>query len=160
MNFAEIEREYIRRHLVPDFDWVVYPAPSPINPLRRPLPQCTVALVGTAGVHVQGDQPFNVGNPLGDPSFRVIPGDVPFDTLQLSHPGYNTRKVRQDINCVFPLERLRELAQAGTVGSVSPHHFSFMGYTPLPEPLIGKTAPEVANLLQQDQVDLALLVPA
>lgn len=160
MNFAEIEREYIRRHLVPDFDWVVYPAPSPINPLQMPLPQCRVALVGTAGVHVEENQPFDVGNPLGDPSFRVIPGGVPFRRLHLSHPGYNTRKVQQDINCIFPLERLRELAREGIVGSVSPRHFSFMGYIPLPEPLIGKTAPEVANLLKEDQVDLALLVPA
>jgi D-proline reductase (dithiol) PrdB len=160
MNFAEIEREYIRRHLVPDFDWVVYPAPSPINPLPKRIPQCTVALIGTAGAHVQGDQPFDVGNRMGDPSFRVIRGDVAFDTLDLSHPGYNTRKVRQDINCVFPLERLRELAQEGIVGSVSARHFSFMGYIPLPEPLIEKTAPAVANFLKEDQVDLALLVPA
>ncbi len=160
MNFAEIEREYIRRHLVPDFDWVVYPSPSPINPLPKPLTLCRVALVGTAGVHVPGDQPFDVGNPLGDPSFRVIRGDVAFDALHLSHPGYNTRNVQQDINCIFPLERLRELAREGIVGSVSPRHFSFMGYIPLPELLIEKTAPEVANLLNEDQVDLALLVPA
>lgn len=160
MNFAEIEREYIRRHLVPDFDWVVYPTPSPINPLSKPLPHSRVALVGTAGVHLHGDPPFDVTNPLGDPGFRVIRGNVPFDTLRLSHPGYNTQKVRQDINCVFPLERLRDLAREGIVGSVSPRHFSFMGYIPLPEPLVGKTAPEVANLLKEDQVDLVLLVPA
>lgn len=160
MNFAEIEREYIRRHFVPGFEWVVNPTPSPINPLPRPLPHCTVALVATAGVHVQGDEPFDVTTPLGDPSFRVIRGDVPFESLRLSHPGYNTRKIRQDINCVFPLERLRELAWEGVVGGVSPRHFSFMGYIPLPEPLIEKTAPAVADLLKEDQVDLALLVPA
>lgn len=160
MNFAEIERDYIRRRFVPSFEWVISPAPSRINPLLTPLPHCRVALVGTAGGHLHGDRPFDVRNPLGDTSFRVIPGDVPLDKLRLSHPGYNTRKIQQDINCVFPLERLRELAQEGIIGGVSPRHFSFMGYIPIPDLLIEKTAPEVATLLREDQVDLALLVPA
>lgn len=159
MNFAEIERDYVRRY-VPGFEWVVYPTPSPIHPLPKPPQRCRVALVGTAGVHLQGDRPFDVGNPLGDPSFRVIPGDAPFEALRLSHPGYNTRKIARDINCVFPLERLRELAQEGIVGSVSPRHLSFMGYIPVPTRLIAETAPKVAGWLKEDQVDLALLVPA
>lgn len=159
MNFAEIERDYLRRY-VPSFEWVVYPTPSPINPLPKPLQQCRVALVGTAGVHLDGDRSFDVGNPLGDSSLRVIPGDAPFGTLRLSHPGYNTRKIAQDINCVFPLERLRELAQEGIIGSVSPRNFSFMGYIPVPTTLVAETAPKVANWLKEDQVDLALLVPA
>lgn len=129
-------------------------------PQPRDFRHCRVALVGTAGGHLHGDRPFDVRNPLGDTSFRVIPGDVPLDKLRLSHPGYNTRKIQQDINCVFPLERLRELAQEGIIGGVSPRHFSFMGYIPIPDLLIEKTAPEVATLLREDQVDLALLVPA
>lgn len=160
MSFADIERQYLRRHFVPTFEWVVSPSPSPINPLPKPLPRVRVALVATAGAHLEADPPFDVGNPLGDSSFRVIPGEVPFERLRLSHPGYDTRKVRQDINCVFPLERLRELARDGVVGSVSPRHVSFMGYIPTPEPLIEQRAPEVANILKEDQVDLALLVPA
>lgn len=160
MNFAEIERDYVRRHFVPSFEWVVHPAPSRINPLSKPLPHCRVALVGTAGMHLHGDRPFDVRNPLGDASFRVIPGDVAFAELRLAHPGYNTRKIRQDINCVFPLERLRELAQEGIIGGVSPRHFSFMGYIPIPTALVEGSAPEVAQSLKEDQVDLALLVPA
>lgn len=160
MNFADIERDHVRRHFVPTFEWVMYPTPSRINPLPKPLPRCRVALVGTAGVHVREDQPFDVRNSLGDPSFRVIPGDVPFDQLHLSHGGYNTRKAREDVNCVFPLERLRELAGEGRLGSVSSRHFSFMGYIPISDLLIEKTAPEVANLVKEDHVDLALLVPA
>ena len=160
MNFAEIERDYVRQRFLPTFEWVTYATPSRINPLSKPLPQCRVALVGTAGVHLAGDHPFAVQNRLGDPSYRIIPGDASFDTLRLSHPGYNTRKIRQDINCVFPLERLRELAQEGVIGSVSPRHVSFMGYIPIAQPLLEQTAPQVASILREDAVDLALLVPA
>lgn len=160
MNFAEVERQWVRQRLVPSFDWVVYTTPSPVNPLREPLERCRVALIGTAGAHLAGDRPFDIRSALGDASFRVIPGDAPIDALRLSHRGYDTRKIEQDVNCVFPLERLRELAGEGIIESVSPRHFSFMGYIPIPGPLIEETAPQVAGLLEDDRVDLALLVPA
>lgn len=160
MNFAMVEKNYIRQRIFPDFDWVVYPSPSRSNPLQQPLHQCTVALVTTAGVHRQNDRPFNLTDRLGDPTFRVVPHDTPFAQLALSHIGYDTKKIRQDINCVFPLERLRELAQEGMVGALAPRHFSFMGYIPITEPLLEETAPAVAAQLQEDAVDLVLLIPA
>ena len=38
--------------------------------------------------------------------------------LALSHIGYDTKMIRQDINGVFPLERFRELVQEGLVGAM------------------------------------------
>lgn len=160
MSFVEIEREYIRRRVLPDFDWVVYPNPSPINALAKPLAEARVALITTAGAHLREDSPFDVSNPTGDPSFRTIPGDASAETIRLSHRGYNIQKIQQDIDCVFPLQRLRELARDGILGEVAPRHFSFMGYIPVTAPLIDKTAPAVAERLEEDHVDLALLVPA
>jgi D-proline reductase (dithiol) PrdB len=160
MNFAIVEKNYIRQRIYPEFDWVVYPSPSRINPLPKPLDQCTVALVTTAGVHLQDDRPFDLTNRLGDHTFRTIPHDASFTRLALSHVGYNTKKISQDINCVFPLERLRELAQEGRIGALAPRHFSFMGYIPITAPLVQETAPAVAAQLQEDDVDLVLLIPA
>lgn len=160
MNFAEVERDYIRSRVLPDFEWVVNTQPSRINPLRKPLRESRLALVTTAGVHLDTDRPFRLVDKKGDWSWREIPGDAAFDRLRLSHVGYNTRKVCEDINCVFPLERLRELATEGAIGSVSPRHFSFMGYIPITEPLVSGTAPEVAQKLREDEVDLVLLAPA
>ena len=160
MNFAAIEREYIRRHILPDFDWVVYSSPSPVNPLRRPLRQARIAMVTTCGVHLASDSPFNLKSRTGDPSYREIPNDVSFAELRLSHVGYDTRKVSEDINCVFPLERLGKLAAEGIVGELNHRHFSFMGYIPIVETLLQETGPEVARKLQTDAVDLVLLAPA
>ena len=160
MHFAIVEKNYIRQRIYPDFDWVVYPSPSRINPLPKPVHQCTVALVTTAGVHLKDDRPFELTNRLGDHTFRAIPHGTPFAQLALSHIGYNTKKISQDINCVFPLERLRELVQERTIGVVAPRHFSFMGYIPITEPLLKDTGPTVAAQLRQDEVDLVLLVPA
>ncbi len=160
MSFVEIERDYIRSRVLPDFEWVSYSEPSPINPLRKPVTELRVALVTTAGVHTDGDAPFNLKSRTGDPSYREIPTDVSWDRLQLAHVGYNTRRVSQDINCVFPLKRLRELEAKGAVGSVNHRHFSFMGYVPVVGELLRKTGPEVAQKLSDDGVDLVVLSPA
>lgn len=160
MNFADIERDYIRRLVLPDFDWVVYASPSRINPLRQPVAQSRVAIVTTCGVHTRSDPAFNLMNKTGDHSYREIPDDVPWNQLRLSHVGYNTRKVSEDINCVFPLQRLRELETEGVVGSLNHRHFSFMGYIPITPPLLERTGPEVARKLHEDGVDLVLLAPA
>ncbi len=160
MSFVDVERDYIRRRILPDFDWMVWPSPSRINRLAKPLAEARVALVTTAGAHLRDDPPFDVSNPIGDPSFRIIPGDAPAETIRLSHRGYDTRKIQQDVDCVFPLQRLRELADEGVIADASPRHYSFMGYIPVTAPLIDKTAPAVADLLREDHADLALLVPA
>jgi len=55
---------------------------------------------------------------------------------------------------------LRELVDDGEIGAVSPRAFSFMGYVPEPELLLGRTGPEVATKLLADSVDLVLLVPS
>ena len=68
MSFAEIEREYVRRHFVSGFGWVGYPTPSRINPLAGPLSERRVALVGTAGVHMEGTHPSTSETRSGIPA--------------------------------------------------------------------------------------------
>lgn len=160
MNFAVVERDFIRAGILPDFDWVVHREPSRINPLKKRLGDTRIAIVTTAGVHKPPDPPFDIKSRTGDTSYRQIPDDVDWDHLRLSHAGYNTREVRKDINCVFPLQRLHEVQTEGIVGSVNHRHFSFMGYIPIAQKLVEETGPEVARKLQSDGVDLALLVPS
>lgn len=160
MNFADVERDYIRSRILPDFDWVTCATPSPINPLLKPVNQARVVMVTTSGVHQAEDEPFNLLSRTGDATYREIPSDAAFDQLLLSHVGYNTRKVSEDINCVFPLERLREIEAEGVIGTLNHRHFSFMGYIPIVQPLLAGTGPEVAEKLRADGVDLVLLAPA
>lgn len=160
MNFAVVERDFIRARILPDFDWVVHQEPSRVNPLKKRLGEARIAIVTTAGVHKLTDPPFDIKSRTGDTSYRQIPDDVAWDHLRLSHAGYNTRAVRKDINCVFPLQRLHEVQTEGIVGSVNHRHFSFMGYIPIVQKFVEETGPEVAGKLQGDGVDLALLLPS
>ena len=70
MNFALVERDFIRSRILPDFDWVVYSSPSRINPLHKPLDRLRVAMVTTCGVHTASDPPFDLRTRTGDPSYR------------------------------------------------------------------------------------------
>jgi len=136
-------------------------APTPIATLVKPLSECRVALVTTAGLVAAGDIPFDEGVRGGDWSFRVIAGDVDVRTLGEFHrsESFDHGGIEADRNVGFPLDRLRELVADGTIGEVAPRHLSFMGSITAPNRLVQRSAPEAAELLVNDEVDLALLVP-
>ena len=114
-----------------------------------------MALVTSSGVHLRSDRPFDL---YSDASFRVIPGRALPDDLQITHRGYDRRDAARDVNLVFPLPRLRELAAEGIIGRVADEHYGF-GLTVKAEELLAPGR-EVGRRLHQAGVDLALLVPA
>ncbi|MBI4539509.1 MAG: hypothetical protein HY704_08380 [Gemmatimonadetes bacterium] len=134
--------------------------PLPWSPLRTPLPEATVALVTTAGLYAPEQRPFE-RIPGGDYSYRVIPTDRPLRELRISHPSrsWDRADAHADLNLVFPLDRLRELAGLGVIGPPAPRHFSFQGSITAPGRLVRRTAPEVAEALRADGVDGVVLVP-
>src|SRR5262245_27975332 len=79
----------------------------PFTPFRGKLEESTVALVSTAGVYHKNDPPFDVE---GDISFRVISGEASGEDLAYADTHYDHSCVDQDINCVFPIDRIAELA--------------------------------------------------
>lgn len=158
-TFAEIEAEFLRKKVLPDFDWVRFEEPSPVVEPRVPAARARVAMVTTAGAFLRGRQePFALRRE-GDASFRVIPSDADRAEVGLSHLGYDTRRAEEDLDVVFPLRRLRELAAEGRIGSLAPRFASFMGYSP-DAAALQENARKVAGLLQEDAVELVLLAPA
>ena len=135
--------------------------PVPWTPLRKPLADCKVALVSSAGFVLPDQAPFDDSIKGGDSSFREIPFDVKTESLIETHrsDSFDHTGIKQDPNLAFPIDRLRELADQGRIGSVNRRHLSFMGSITAPGRLIGETAPPAAALLKDDQVDVALLVP-
>lgn len=161
MDFTEIEKAFVRKKVLPDFDWTRFDQPTEPTPLKKPIEQCRVALVTTSGAYLREAQlPFATRSPSGDDSFRIIPNETPIAEIALSHPGYDTRRALQDLDCVFPLALLNRFQKLGEIGSAAPRHFSFMGFIPGTERLLAEIAPQVGFELRQDQVDLALLVPS
>lgn len=121
----------------------------------KPLRESRVALISTAGLHRREDAPFTPG--AGD--YRIIPDDYDMNGLVMSHVSMNFDRsgFYQDINVAFPIDRLRELGEAGEIGSLASRHYSFMGATP--PNVMEKVARDLAGLLRQDQVDAVVLCP-
>ncbi len=115
-----------------------------------------VAIVTTAGLHRRTDKNFD----LSDLSYRVIPGNVGLNDLVMTQASVNFDRTgfQQDVNVVFPLDRLRELDEAGEIGSVANFHYAFNGAGQLAQ-AFEPTAREVGRMLKEDGVNAAILVP-
>ena len=147
-QFAESER----RHLL-DLPCPSYQETPLVGGVR--LSQARLALISTAGLHRRSDRPFGIG----ESGYRIIPRDCRANDLVMSHISKNFDRTgyQQDLNMVFPLDRLGELAAEGAIGSLAEYHYSFMGATD-PTQMEGE-ARQLAAILRNDQVSVVLLVP-
>lgn len=146
--------EYEREHLIGK-------NLSPLGPecwtkLEKPLEEMRVAIITTAGLHFRDEEAFD----FADATFRPIPGDEDANNLIMSHSSANFDRsgFAEDVNLVFPIDRFKELAANGTIGSVADIHYSFMGAGFTPD-AYEQSADQVAGLLKQDQVDAVFLTP-
>jgi len=133
----------------------------PWTTVTKPLSDSRIAIVTTAGVHHKAQQPFNMNDPEGDPTFREIDINKPLSDLMITHDYYDHSDADRDINVVFPIERLKEFEQEGISGNVANKHYGFMGHIDGQhiETLINEQAPEVAGRLKTDNIDVVLLTP-
>ena len=78
----------------------------------------------------------------------------------MSHSSVNFDRTgfQQDVNTVFPIDRLREAETAGEIGSVAGFHYALNGAGWEPHE-IEPTCEELAGLLKKDNVDAVLVVP-
>ena len=135
--------------------------PIPWTPLAKPLAECRVGLVSSAGFVPPGQAKFDETGRGGDSTFRVVSRDTEPGDLADSHrsESFDHTAMEADPDLAFPLTRIRELADEGFLGEVAPRHLSFMGSITSPGHLMRESAPAAAAVLVEDQVDLALLVP-
>ncbi len=113
----------------------------------------------TAGAHLDDQDPFHVATTAGDDSFRVIPHDVELSRLRFTHTHYDTSSASADPDTVLPIATLRAAVDDGRVGRASPVHIGMMGFNPDPTKIAEHTGPAVADVLVDNDVDLAVLVP-
>jgi D-proline reductase (dithiol) PrdB len=133
--------------------------PARPRPLTKPLDESMVAIVSSAGFSAPGQPPMDGPHIEGDYTIRLIAADESLDGLKIWHTHFDIAAAEADINVVYPIDRLKELAAEGVIGRVAPRHVSFMGYFSNAFRMRDEVVPLVVEALQADRVDAAVLVP-
>jgi D-proline reductase (dithiol) PrdB len=125
----------------------------PFTPFQGKLEETSICLVSTAGVRHRDDTPFNTE---GDATWRVIGTDVAAKDLRYDDTHYDHACVDRDLNCVFPIDRLHELAREGRVRGLTERHFS-LGFSQALRELREKTIPALVREVDRERPGAVLL---
>src|SRR5205807_7255877 len=98
----------------------------PFTPFERELSKSTIAIVTAGGVHLKDQEPFNIADELGDLTYREILHDVDSTQSMVTHHHYDHTDADQDINVVFPIDVLRDLAADGPIRSIATKHSGYL----------------------------------
>lgn len=135
---------------------LVQPARRAWCPLTVPMAEARMALLSSAALRTADEEPFV---PREDLTYRRVPSDPNTGRIVIDHHSGIGTTPKQDPEIVFPRTALAELVADGTVGGLSPWHFSFMGGVRRHREIENDLAPALADELARAEVDLALLVP-
>lgn len=135
---------------VPDYGSTPFVRPPSLDVAR-------VALCTTAALHPVGEQPYG----RADTRFRLLQANR--RDLVLGHTSQNFDRiaVTLDLNVVYPIDRLDELAERGVIGSVSPVHAAFVGNQTdeTLETILLDSGPAAAKVFLEAGVDVVVLTP-
>lgn len=156
VDYIERTQEQYSALGYPPYKWVQSETPPPWAPLRKPVSESRLGLVASGGIYLEGQVAFHYKD---DTSFRIVDTATPTERLRVTHFAYDLADARNDPNVVFPLDPLRKLVKEGVLGELSPSSYTFMGGIYSSRKVRELLAPEIAQRLVEDQVDLVLLVP-
>jgi len=132
----------------------------PLASLSKPLSESRVCFVSTSGVQPKNTMPFDTVHPVGDYSFRRVPSDSKPADLEIHQLKYPTFGAKEDLNVIFPIERLQELVGEGVIGGLTKNFYTFIGYNMDPEKLRDTLAKNLAAAIAEEKPDVVIAAPA
>ena len=142
------------KRMVAELPCPTFEEPAFVQP--KPLAEARVAVVTSAALHHPEDDAFEAA----DTSFRKL--DASRRDVQLGHwsPNFDRSGFAADLNVVWPIDRLNELAERGAIGSVANVHLAFAGNQDETMSSIRlDSGPAAAQILKDDEVDVVVLTP-
>lgn len=155
-NRETLNMQTVKSHNLEAMTLTLDQAPHIAEKIDQPLSELKVAIAASTGVHVRTDKQFIL---TGDSSYRIIPGGADYKDLTITHVRYPNQAAHKDLDCVFPLNTLRSMAEKNIIGEVSPVHVSWMGHVPRVDVLIEVAAKQIAELFEEHEVDLVVMSP-
>ena len=107
-------RDHVGTLPMPEFEVTAFSKPPALS-------EAKVAIVTSAALHVGRDEAFGIE----DKKYNVL--DRKERAFGLGHwsPNFDRAAFASDINVVYPIDRLKELAERGVIGSVADHHYAY-----------------------------------
>ena len=146
----QMMRDHVATLPVPEFESTAFSKPPALKDAR-------VAIVTSAALTQKGG--ISKWHPE-DRHYEKLPNEA--RDLELGHlsPNFDRSGFHADMNVVYPVDRLQELAAQGVIGSVADYHYAFAGNQPdtVSEVRLD-TGPACAKELLADGVDVVVLTP-
>jgi len=120
-----------------------------------PLAEATVAIVTSASLHHPDQDDFA---PV-DTGYRILDGHRRDYVTGHWSPNFDAVGFAYDINTVFPIDRLDELAERGVIGRVSDQHMAYAGNQFDLAGVRMDSGPAGGKWLREQGVDVVLLTP-
>jgi len=133
---------------------------APFTPVKRALPMMNLALISSAGAHIDGTEPFDLESRDGDNDIREIPNEVEAANLRYAAKGYDPKAVQEDRNSQIPVDRLLEYEANAVVGHLNDCGWSLSPCIPNAAMVAADITPRLIDRLKRYQVQAALLIPA
>lgn len=121
----------------------------------KPLTECKVAIVTSASLHHPDGEAFGPS----ETGFRVLSAARRDYVMGHWSPNFDATGFAVDINTVFPIDRLDELAADGVIGSVAEEHLAYAGNQFDLSAVRLDSGPGGAKRLLAQGVDVVLLTP-
>lgn len=143
----------------PPYQWTINDS-APLTRIQKPLSACRVSLLTSGGVSHCSMPGFDP-DARNDHRLDTVSQDADSCDFEINDSYYNHSDADADLNCIFPIDRLRELADKGEIGSVAPRFWSgFMGRIYNRSKVIEESAPAFVEKLKGDAVDILVAAPA
>ena len=134
---------------------------APFTPLTKPLSESNVGLLTTSELAVRYDADRET-NPIEETGFRSvysIPADTPLERFYARTASFDTYATTlDDVNGFFPVARAREAVADGRIGTMPSRYYgAYNNYSR--RKVLEEEAPDALNIMREDNVDAAILVP-
>lgn len=161
VSYIDKSREFYRAQGYPrPYRWARFDE-VPFAPLTRPLAESRIGIVTTATLLDVSPEPAagSGGDSIPPGSVHTGPTDPPPERLYTANRSWDKDATHtEDVESFLPARRLQEYVEQGRLGSLSPRFYGVpTGYSQ--RRTREADAAEVARLMREDAVDVAMLVP-
>ena len=114
INYVEELNKHYGSMGFPPYKWTINES-APLTRLEKPLPECRVTLLTSGGISHCSMPGFNP-DARNDHRLDAVDQETDSKDFEINDSYYNHDDAEEDNNCVFPIDRLREMAGDGVIG--------------------------------------------